>query len=161
VHEYRVTKYNPEFRDERGLRYLPEDWTMFRQVGESFAGVILTLEEYERVESAYVDTAITFLREAGLSSITVADLENRRGLELSFQNGSNLPLDKVADVIRGMLQEKFWCRLEGQDAFVHIGWDFYMYIGVPCRSIRTEQKAAELGLFVEELRSPYHKEPND
>jgi hypothetical protein len=91
----------------------------------------------------------------------VADLENRRDVQLSFQNGSDLPLDKIADVIRGMLQEQFWCRLEGQDAFVHIGWDFYMYIGVPHRSIRAEQKAVVLGLFVEEFESPYHEEPDD
>jgi hypothetical protein len=160
VYEYRVTKYNPEFRDARG-HYLREDWIMFRQIGERFSGVVLTVEEYERVEMSYANSAIAFLREVGLLSMTVADLENPQGSQLAFRNGSTLPLDEVGDVIRQMLQEKFWCRLEGKDAFVHIGWDYYMYIGVPHRSIIAEQKAAELGLFVEEVVSPYHKELDD
>jgi hypothetical protein len=160
VYEYRVTKYNPAFRDARG-HYLRDDWTMFRQVGESFSGVVLTVAEYERVEMVYADSAIAFLREAGLLSMTVADLENSKGSQLSFRNGSNLSLDEVADVIRRMLQEKLWCRLEGKDAFVHIGRDYYMYIGLPHRSIIAEQKAIELGLFVEEFVSPYHKEFDD
>jgi len=160
VYEYRVTKYNPEFRDAGG-HYLREDWIMFRQVGESISGVVLTVEEYERVERAYVNSAIAFLREAGLLSMTVADLENHQGSQLAFRNGSTLPLDEVADVIRQMLREKLWCRLEGEDAFVHIGWDFYMYIGVPHRCIFAEQKAVKLGLFVEEFVSPHHRELDD
>jgi hypothetical protein len=160
LYEYRVTKYNPEFRDADG-HYLREDWIMFRQIGESFSGVVLTVEEYERVETAYVTSAIAFLREAGLLSMTIVDLENRPGSQLAFRNGSSLPLDEVADVIRQMLQEKFWCRLEGKDAFVHIGWDYYMYIGVPHRCMIAEQKAAALSLFVEEVVSPYHKELDD
>jgi hypothetical protein len=160
VYEYRVTKYNPKLRDVRG-HYLRDDWTMLREVGESFSGVVLTVEEYGRVEMAYVTSAIAFLREAGLLSMTVADLENHKGSQVSFRSGSALPLDEVGDVIRGMLREKFWCRLEGKDAFVHIGWDYYMYIGVPHRSIVAEQKADELGLFVEEFVSPYHRELDD
>jgi hypothetical protein len=51
--------------------------------------------------------------------------------------------------------------LGGKDAFVHIGWDYYMFIGVPHRCIIAEQKAAELGLSAEEFVSPYHKELDD
>ena len=160
MYEYRVTKYDPKFRDARG-HYLQEDWIMFRQIGESFSGVVLTAEEYERVETAYVNSAIAFLREAGLLSMSVADLENHRGSQIAFRNGSTLPLDEVADVLRQMLQEKCWCRLEGKEAFVHVGWDYYMYIGVPHRCVIAEQKAAGLGLFVEEFVSPCHKELDD
>jgi hypothetical protein len=160
VYEYRVTKYDPKFRDASG-HYLREDWIMFQQIGESFSGAVLTAEEYERVETAYVNSAIAFLREAGLLSMSVADLENHRGSQLAFRKGSTLSLGDVAVVIRQMLQEKCWCRLEGKEAFVHIGWDYYMYIGVPRRCLIAEQEAAALGLFVEEFVSPYHTELDD
>jgi len=160
MYEYRVTKYNPKFRDAYG-HYLREEWTMFRQIGESFSGVLLTAEEYERVESAYVDSAIAFLQEAGLLAMTVSDLENHRGLQLAFRNGSALSLSEVAAVIRQLLKERCWCRLEGKESFVHIGWDYYMFVGVPHPCVIAEQKAADLGLFVEEFVSPYHKELDD
>src|SRR5690348_8693669 len=124
VNEYRVTKYNPAFRNSADA-YTRDEWIMFKDVGESFGGVVLTLEEYKRVEDAYVRAALAFMSEAGLSSLTVNSLENR-GRRLSVQEGSVLPLEQVGDVIRRVLREEFWCRLEGLGGFVHLGWDYYM-----------------------------------
>jgi nucleoside-triphosphatase len=53
VFEYRVTKYDPAFRDRAG-RYLREEWTSVGDIGRSFGGVVLTREEYRRVEVAHV-----------------------------------------------------------------------------------------------------------
>jgi hypothetical protein len=77
VYEYRVTKYNPAFRDQRGA-YTKVEWTMFRKIGQTFSGVVLTSAEYERVEDAYIQAALSFLRESGLPSMRVAGLENSR-----------------------------------------------------------------------------------
>jgi hypothetical protein len=54
-----------------------------------------------------------------------------------------------------MLREELWCRLEGQSGFVHIGWDYYMYIGVPHRCPKAEFLVEELGLHPELFPSPY------
>lgn len=154
MHEYRVTKYNPAFRDPGGA-YTGDEWTSVKDVGRSFADGVLTREEYERVENAYVGAALAFLDEAGLTSLRVEGLENTRGERLLFRNDSILPLTHVGDVIRRVLREEFWCRLEGVDGFVHFGWDYYMYIGVPHPCPKARERTVELGLYVEESDSPY------
>ncbi len=152
--EYRVSKYNPAFRDQSGA-YTKVEWTFFRQIGQTFSGVLLTSDEYERVEGAYIQAALSFLRESGLLSMRVAGLQNSRKQPLGFQNDSVQPLDRIGEIIRRILREEFWCRLEGSDGFIHFGWDYYMYIGVrhPCPTARA--MAVELGLYVEEFASPY------
>ena len=153
MNEYRVTKYNPAFRDPGGA-YTRDEWTSVKDVGRSFAGGVLTREEYERVENAYIGAALAFLDEAGLTSLRVEGLENVLGAWLVFRNGSILSLDEVREAIRRVLREEFWCRLEGAGGYVHFGWDYYMYIGVahPCPKAR--ERTVELGLYVEEFASP-------
>jgi len=153
VKEYRVSKYNPAFRDQSGA-YTKVEWTFFRQIGQTFSGVLLTSDEYERVEEAYIQTALSFLRESGLLSMRVAGLENPRTQPLDFQNDSVLPLDRIGEIIRRILREEFWCRLERSEGFIHFGWDYYMYVGVPHPCPTAEARAAELGLYVEEFASP-------
>ena len=152
--EYRVSKYNPQFRGESGA-YSRTEWTSVRDIGRTFDGVLLTPQVYERVENAYIHAASAFLREGGLSGMRITGLENSRNQRLDYSNESILGLDQVNDVIRLVLREEFWCRLEADLAFVHFGWDFYMYIGVPhpCPTART--RTSELGLYVEEFESPY------
>ncbi len=158
MHEYRITKYNPAFRDSTGA-YSKDEWTSFADIGRPFASGIFTREEYEFVEDAYVHVALAFLREAGLRSLRVEGLENHKGTQLSFSEGSLLTLGEVGNVIRRVLREECWCRLQSASGFVHVGWDYYMYVGVlnPCPAAR--RQAAETGLFVEEFVSPCH--PDD
>jgi hypothetical protein len=152
--QYRISKYDPSFRDAEG-RYTRDEWIMAGQIGESFDGVVLTREEYQRVENAYVTVALGFLRESGVASLTVKGLENARARPIAFGEGSVLGLEPLAEVIRRLLREDFWCRLEGHDGFLHFGWDYYMHVGVPCPCPNSQQLANRLRLFVEELRSPY------
>jgi hypothetical protein len=156
MNEYRITKYNPALRDERGA-YTKNEWISYKQIGESFDGVILTHNEYKRVAQAYVTAAFAFLKEGGVTSFRVEGLEIR-STQLSFAEGSVLTLEQVGDIIDGLLREEFWCRLQGAGGFVHIGWDHYMFVGVPHACPSAEARAVELGLFVEEFRSPYHGE---
>lgn len=154
MNEYRITKYDPALRDSTGA-YTKKEWTMFTDIGRSFQGVVLTKSEYERVEDAYVQAALAFLTEGGLAELTIEGLENPQKKKLEFSEGSILSLNQVGDVIRRLLRDEFWCRLEGNGGFVHIGWDYYMYVGVshPCPS--AEKLADDVGLYVEEFKSPY------
>jgi hypothetical protein len=157
VFEFRVTKYNPAHRDASGA-YTRDEWTSVGDIGRAFAGVVLTETEYQRVEDAYVEAALAFLREAGVMSLVVAGLENPARLPLPFADGTVLGLPDVAVVIRRVLREDFWCRLEGADALVHIGWDYYMYVGVPLSCPGAEAWVRQLGLFVEPFLSPYREQ---
>jgi hypothetical protein len=154
VHEYRVSKYNPAFHNQSGA-YTKVEWTTFRQIGQTFLGVVLTSDKYERVENAYVQAAVSFLRDSGMLSMRVTGLENSRKRPLDFQNHSVLPLERIGEIIPQVLREEFCCRLEGSDGFLHFGRDYYMYIGVPHLCPSAQATATKLGLFVEEFASPY------
>jgi hypothetical protein len=164
VFEFRVTKYDPAHRDRRGA-YTRDEWISVSEIGQAFDGMVLTEAEYQRVEDAYATAAVAFLREAGVLSLAVAGLENRAQVPLPFAEGSQLGLAEVGEIVRRMLREEFWCRLEDKEAFVHVGYDYYMYIGVPRSCPGAEALARQLSLFVEPFRSPYSEqrpaEPGD
>jgi hypothetical protein len=151
--EYRVTKYNPIYRNEQG-HFLRNEWTFFAEIGESFDNVTLTLEEYERVEAVYAQTAMAFLRESG-KLFKVERLQNNRNYPNPFRQGDTLGKDKLEQAFRDVLRERYWCSFGDADCFVHFGWDFYMYIGVPMICEKAIDFAHSAGLFVEPFQSPY------
>ena len=87
--------------------------------------------------------------------MTVTGLENYAGIPLDFGEGAALSLSDAASVIRRVLRERFWCRLEADDGFVHLGYDYYMYVGVRRVCPSALNLAEQLGLFVEPMRSSY------
>lgn len=126
--EYRVTKYDPVLRGPNG-EYKGDDWTSIAQIGKSFHGVVLTELEYMRVERAYIKAALSFIRESGISALRVEGLENRRRQLLGLNEGSVLTPEQLPDVIRRILREDFWCRLQADDGFyslwlglLHVHW---------------------------------------
>jgi hypothetical protein len=149
MYQYRVTKYDPALRDENG-RYRREEWISFSQVGE-----LVPFEEYARVEKAYIDTALAFLREDKVGKLQVQGLENSKEFFTSLIEGKQLTLAELESAFRSVLREELWCRFEGKSAFVHFGWDYYMYVGVSSDCPGARGIANELGLFVEKFRSPH------
>jgi hypothetical protein len=135
-------------------RHTRDEWTVFKQIGDAFSGVVLTSEEYKRVETPTSRWALSFLREGGLSSLKVAALENHQKQTLDFSNDQALELNHIGKAIRPILREECWCRLEGNEAFLHFTGDYYMYVGVPHHCPKAVALAAELGLHVEECASP-------
>ena len=151
---FRITKYDPQYRDASGA-YTRDDWTSHSQVGRMHAGKVLSPAEYQEVETAYIDAAVGFLREAGVRELVVRGFENSGNSQTALREGAVLSLEQAAQTVRAMLREELWCRLEAQLAYVHIGWDFYMYIGVSVECPAAQAAAKRRGLFVESLASPY------
>ena len=60
--------------------------------------------------------------------LTVAGLENPAGVPLPFTDGVSIGLAQIGDTVRRLLRAEFWCRLEAVGAFVHVGYDYYMYV---------------------------------
>lgn len=75
LHQFRVTKYDPAHRDSHGA-YRHEEWTSFSDIGRRFSGKILTQADYDAVEDAYVVSAIGFLKQTGVDTLTACGLEN-------------------------------------------------------------------------------------
>ncbi|MBA3377173.1 MAG: hypothetical protein H0U00_15405 [Actinobacteria bacterium] len=155
MNEYRVTKYDPAFRDSSGA-YTREEWTSFDDIGRSFGGMVLTRGEYQRVEDAYACAALAFLQEVAVRNLIVRGLENTTGRSIPFAEGEALTLEQGDDALRRLLRGELWCRLEADDAFLHVGYDYYMYVGVPRACAAARQQAEELRLYVEDFASPYH-----
>jgi hypothetical protein len=159
VFEYRVTKFDPGFRDSNGV-FTRDEWTSFHDIGHAFGGVVMTAEEYRRVEGNYVMAAINFLRESGQTYLLVDGLEESQGSS-GLREGQRVGIDYIAALIRQIPREEFWCRLEGHECYLHFGWDYCLYVGVPRECSASIQLAKNLGLFVEPFQSPYKRELDD
>jgi hypothetical protein len=152
AHQFRITKYDPALRNAAG-HYVRPEWTSFSDVGRDFGGVVLAMPEYERVESAYLDAAFAFLREANEPRLRVRGLEN--AAQSDSAPAEELEGERLRAAFRAVLREEFWCRFESPSAFVHFGWDYYMYVGVRDECGEAQARARALGLYVEDYPSPY------
>lgn len=159
MQSYRLSKYNPAFRDANGA-YARAEWTSFSDVGGSFGGKILTLSDYLRVESLYLDAVEESMRCSGVDSVTLMGLEITSDIpqEMSdyrelFWDGVKLNFEAARVVSTFVLREFAWCKLVGRrDFFIHFGYDYYLYTG---GSFKFDLRSRVCGLYVEDLRSPY------
>ena len=149
--EFRVSKYDPRHRNEAG-DYLLDEWTEFSEVGET-----VSMEVYEQVEDAYIQSAGDFALTWSSKRILIHGLECSRGTT-SLSEGQLITMGDLPWVLRSILRSECWCRLEVADGFIHIGWDYYMYLGVSVVEPAIINATEKRGLFVEECRSPYHTE---
>ncbi len=157
MHEFRITKYDPDLRDEDG-RFCKEDWTSVSDIGRTFLGTVLSPESYKAVELAYTDVVLRFLEEAEVDFLCALGVENHSGADAVPQEGSLINREDIPAVVGAMLREEFWCKLESTRAFVHVGYEYYMYVGVSQECQNSVKFAHQRGLFVENFISPYHPE---
>lgn len=171
--EFRVTKYPPSNRDDSG-RYLVDEWTSASEIGNSCGGRILTVQKYLSVEGAYVEAVRRFIAKARVVELQVVGLERHEVASPSpgaFRFTDEVEQDvsdlsegvwirgvKLDAAIRAVLRELMWCRLETHSGvFVHFGYDYYMYIGLP-RGL--PPPPAPPGMYVEECESPIGDGPS-
>jgi len=154
-HYYRVTKYDPAQRDADGA-YTGEGWTMFEQIGETFGGVRLTLASYLDLEARYLVAAAAFFEESGTSRVIAEGVED---VHQTFRvtEGAELSCVGAVEAVRQMLRGEGWCRLREDDRlYIHVGWDYYLYVGSEQTCERAVALAEEKGLFVDrDFPSPY------
>jgi len=119
----------------------------------------LTLDEYLRIETAYVNAATYILAECGVDALTIRGLENSAGYRpdsFELREGTRLSGGSICEALRGLLREEFWCKLEDDHGYyIHVGWDYYLYAGVPCAPSASIEAVRTEGLFVEPFESPY------
>ncbi|MFF2077880.1 S1 RNA-binding domain-containing protein [Kitasatospora sp. NPDC058162] len=181
-HVYRITKYDPADRDERGC----------------YTGAEEAVSDHGPVEAAYLEAVAAFAEESGVRWLSVREPQAPPGLthfgaepaveggglaglfppdptgfRPGFHDGARVPVAVGLELVRAMLRGSgAWCRLEtepdaGTDsgdgpepAFaVHVGWDQYVYVGsdAPCPQAVARTRA--LGLHPEPMAaSPYEAE---
>lgn len=155
MHQYRVTKYDPQYR-VNGV-YTRDEWTCFSNVGRSFGGVCFTMSDYERAEQQHIDFLLALADREGAFPLIVNGLEDKRAAA-PWQEGMRIPRDDFPAIIRDVLRNECWCRLQARDFFIHFGWDYYMYVGCTHTQEAITALAAQYALFADPMESPYHPE---
>jgi hypothetical protein len=165
---WRITKYNPQYRDSHGA-FLKNEWTEYSDIGTIFNHIKFTYEEYAQIENLYVKAIQCFMNCHNIRSLQITTLEKSKKIDTDIHNTDTmidlfntikekdwLSQNNIEDFCKLILRNKLWCKLiYNEKMFVHFGWDFYMYIGssLPCtNAISAIQKN---GLFVEPFKSPY------
>jgi hypothetical protein len=145
-YHYRITKYQPALRDEHGA-FRGDDWTSVSDIGAAFNDRKLTTSEYLAVEAAHLVAVTAFAEESGVDSLRVEALNFGSG----WDEGQDVGLLEVAEVVRANLREQLDCQLTATDRFhVHVGFDYYVYVGSHRACDASVERARRLGLFVDE-----------
>jgi hypothetical protein len=156
-YKYRITKYNPANRTDAGA-YLLDDWISYSDIGKAFAGRRLTRKQYLQIENSYLFAIDSFLRESGVKELFVSQLENKWNYLCDFPlyDGVSLNLEQINTFSRAALREQVWAKLIfPRRAYVHFGYDYYLYVGVARKCPVSIAQTTERGLFVESFTSPH------
>lgn len=171
---WRITKYNPVYRNEKGY-YLKDEWTDISDVGTVFDGTLFTIEQYFSVEEKYIKAIILFMECTQTYSLEVKKLEKRVPLRKnefhsneterlydSLREGIIIPKVLIPNIVQLLLRSDIWCMLESEKMIAHFGYDYYMYIGSELLCEDTIIKIQEIGLFPELIKiSPHCKDDDD
>lgn len=153
--QYRISKYNPEFQNER--KFEEDDFTSISDVGKVYDGKMISMEDYLEEEVHYVQLLSELASEANLFPFLICDLEKYND-EKKWKESQAITLENFAELFCDCLREDVWCRLNSkQGGFVHFGYDMYVYIGCNLPSERVSATAHLNSLFCEEMISPYHE----
>ncbi|WP_374192503.1 S1 RNA-binding domain-containing protein [Streptomyces sp. MBT98] len=180
---YRVTKYDPDHRDEHGRCTGPEDIASNRgPVEAAYLLAVAAFAEESGIDRPVIrEPQVPYLAHFGAEppvdgfgltglfppgrggGAPEASPEGMLGgsttlVPAGFHDGAEVSLQVGLELVRSMLRDNgAWCRLEVEDRFtVHVGWDQYLYVGSdrPCE--RALALTRRLGLFPERLdSSPY------
>lgn len=137
---YRITKYNPKYRDENGY-YTLDEWIYFGQIGTIINGNKFTFQEYLNTEDKYVESIKIILNELEISELRILNFntkkpflnksENLLGIEnfnaKDLIEDQILNLQLVEKVIRSNLREFIECELFNKKIRISFGWD-YIYV---------------------------------
>lgn len=159
-----VTKYNPIYRDEQGV-YLRDEWTDYSDIEKKFEGNKLTLEEYENIETKYVESVKYLFRYYRINKIQLIskkyfldeNLERFKNKELGdfymkMVAKRTVGINDIDKVVRLILRGGLYCELWGKNnrsVVVRFGYDYYMHFNCPDINDVKGYIENELGLFVQ------------
>jgi hypothetical protein len=73
MYKYRITKYNPIYRDPEG-KYTIEDWTAISDIGKVFNNQRLTIESYKETEDKYIKAIYVTMDFLNIPYLTAKDI---------------------------------------------------------------------------------------
>lgn len=151
---YRVTKYSPAYRDERGF-YTRDEWTSYSDIGETFSGVLLTKNDYLEVEKHYISFCVDLWKLSGGKPLKVCEFEKSNSHKSIMIPETIFDEKELAFAVQSVLREKCWFKLKRYGFFAHFGYDYYMYVGTMIDEKTVMELARRKELFCEPMKSPY------
>lgn len=170
MYYYRVSKYNPKYRNSSG-DYILDDWTSYDDIGETFFNKELTLEKYRIIENLFIDVVIFAMKETRQDFLIVSELEKivdnnsvlnvgneSYALYKNIHNDARIYLKEIPLFMKLQLRELTWGKLVSENLSVHFGYDYYMYL-ISSKSLnKLIDFFYEKGIYIEEnFRSPYEQ----
>lgn len=132
-HSWRVCRYEEWLRGYPGW----ESWTDISDVGGRFNGVVLSDQEYRRVEDTYIAAAVRFAVATSASLFRILYLGNQSA-NFALTPGQIVVRSDVGPIVRGNLRGELDCVLEAVNGRLQIefGYDLYMYVAAddPCET---------------------------
>lgn len=174
MYRYRISKYNPQYRDEKGI-YSKEEWTSYSDVGKIYNGKVFDKNDYLKTEMFYCNTVLYILKVNKVKEVVIEDLElnysidelermlQSKGFDLSVKeknlitllaNGNKIKVYDLHIYLKLILRECFWCRLidyESSSA-IEFGYDYYIYLY--SKSILSDEVAdvwRQNGIYIEKI----------
>lgn len=163
---YRISKYNPELRNEWGHYSNEGEWTSISDVRSGK----MSYERYEQTETAYIRAITAVIEYNGIKDLRVSDPEiyitagdkdkltslELRDLPIDLQqdilkitDGMSIPLEAVPIWLRVILREIIWMRLINREFEINFGYDYYVYITSAELNAGLLAFINSLGLYVE------------
>ncbi|MEK4486364.1 hypothetical protein MHH81_12350 [Psychrobacillus sp. FSL H8-0484] len=172
MYKYRITKYDPSFRDEEG-RYLKDDWIAISDIGKTFDGEKLTIEGYQKTEDCYINAIHLVMNYLNVPYLTINDVTQTFSFEMllniikkyrelytekmlkyysNVKNNENLNKENIDFLCRFLLREDIHAMVfYPRKMKVFIGYDYLMgiYTSRPLDPIIP--LIEEMGLFIEDF----------
>lgn len=151
MNSFRISKYDPDKRCDPD--YLESQWTSISDVGDCFDSTVLTMDEYLRAEGRYLSFIREFLSECKVDKLIVKSLEDYK--RFGWENNEVIDTETIMEFSKGALREWYWAKLESNKAFIHFGYDYYVYVGTLLDYVTVNEIANRNMLFCEDTPSPY------
>ena len=102
---YRITKYNPIYRNSQG-HYTLDEWTSFSDIGKSKYN--LSLQDYLKVENAYLESIKIIVEFNKTINFIFKNVENNTSYKIPKESEN---LDKIFEIATKCLREELWCQV--------------------------------------------------
>lgn len=151
MNSFRISKYNPIYR-QNGV-YMREEWTSIGDIGRKYDNAIFTQEMYISVEQSYLSVIKNLCIESNVNSLLIVGLEDYNHY-CDFRDGQKVKLNDILHISQDCLREKYWCKLESQDFYIHFGYDYYLYVGCILTCNEVKKITNYYNLYIEHI--PFH-----
>lgn len=150
---YRLTKYNPAFRDQKGV-YTKNEWTSFGDIGSTYDGAVFKEKDYLQIENNYLNAIEELLKLAQVNNLKLVQLENSKNFqfEIDLKVGESYQFSSVIKIAKQTLRENIWTEFKNETGeYLKFGYDYYVYLGLDYDYQQAKEVTEKYHLFLEKI----------